>query len=516
MSAFNKVKQGLVNPLVGTGSNGGKGKTSIKQSNSSGSEREYFTSSDNNNGGVRRSERRLSNGSDSLHHPRSLGSDEGSTRTIGSGSRLAPSFMRDTRSSSIRRNSGSSNGEDKPPRVSRARPEAPPEVMGRKRVSRAKPNNNSINENNLKQDGDVEYVGENLITTQGDNSENESQSHIESNRDSQNSQTENTNLSHHSDKGRSNEESLVMGPPQGQLGVITGLSHSLRSREVNRRLPDLPPRKSKTPSKVKDQGASVPLSKPSGSDIDVGEVVQRRVDTINNGEAEITSDKRGATNSMLMLSGSQHERLDNPHTIGKVGDMPPSLPIDDDYNAGLQIDQFIKSRQAPESGRTQSSSRVASDPKLNSYNPAVDGDVSQIRVLDGIRVENITGVQAKPATSIVPPNTVLRSDSLDTHGSIFSPSQAGGRSRSPGFANPVENNGKESQRMTTNFNEKAIKMPLNQMHAKHEIEGRSINTTYDNDVGSEEISCDTHVTSLGEINPIMISMMTLATLSSQV
>ena len=132
----------------------------------------------------------------------------------------------------------------------------------------------------------------------------------------------------------------------------------------------------------------------------------------------------------------------------------------------------------------------------------MDGDVSQIRVIDSIRVENITGVQAKPATSIVPPNTVLRSDSLDTHGSIFSPSQAGGRSRSPGFANPVEYNGRESQKalsnaMTTNFNEKAIKMPPNKMHAKHEIERGDNSTTHDNDVGSEEISCDTHVTSLG-------------------
>ena len=59
-------------------------------------------------------------------------------------------------------------------------------------------------------------------------------------------------------------------------------------------------------------------------------------------------------------------------------------------------------------------------------------------------------------------------------------------------------------------------MPSNKMHAKHEIERSDNNATHDNDVGSEEISSDTHVTSLGEINPIMISMMTLATLSSQV
>ena len=136
--------------------------------------------------------------------------------------------------------------------------------------------------------------------------------------------------SNHVDEGQCNEESLVMSPPQEQLGVITGLSHSLRSREVDRRLSDLPPRKSKTPSKVKDQGASVPLSKPSGSDIDDGEAVQRRVDTINNGEAGQDSDKRDATNSMLMLSGSLHERLDNLHHIGQIGDMPPFMPIFDD------------------------------------------------------------------------------------------------------------------------------------------------------------------------------------------
>jgi hypothetical protein len=141
MSAVKKVEAGLVNPLVGTGSNGGKGKTSIKAKSdySSGSEsaRDSQRESMGNyssEGSMRRSGRLSSLGS-------SYGSDEGSIRTSGGGS-LVLSFMRDTRSSSQRRNSGSNDESmSMPPPKSRGRSAASPAVMGTKRVSRGKTNN---------------------------------------------------------------------------------------------------------------------------------------------------------------------------------------------------------------------------------------------------------------------------------------------------------------------------------------------------------------------------------------
>jgi len=131
--------------------------------------------------------------------------------------------------------------------------------------------------------------------------------------------------------------------------------------------------------------------------------VQRNGGTINNGEAGQVSDKLDATDGMLMSSGLLHEQLDL-HIIGSIFDIPPFAPLVDDYDADLQIDQSIIFSQAPVSGRTRSSSRVAGVPNINSPSPVVDSGVSQIRVPSGIRVENTTGGQAKPATSIVPPH----------------------------------------------------------------------------------------------------------------